>query len=173
LKAVVFVFFEPARELVYDSALDYKDFVNPMGWVSWNCCSTWCRGYMYQFLDDQDMWSLVEKNPKETGALEKHNTKVSLWEFFKNSKNHVFLNPSDEHIVGYMIHLNKNKTKWKSKTRKNWSKLNGISTIYALQFVKSFTIYYIKCVCLRIWVSKVYVQELRWESIKKVSTKKT
>jgi hypothetical protein len=24
------------------------------------------------------MWSLVEKNPKETGVLEKHNTKVSL-----------------------------------------------------------------------------------------------
>jgi hypothetical protein len=31
---------------------------------------------MYQFLDE--MWSLVEKNPKETGVLEKHNTKVSL-----------------------------------------------------------------------------------------------
>jgi hypothetical protein len=24
------------------------------------------------------MWSLVEKNPKEMGVLEKHNTKVSL-----------------------------------------------------------------------------------------------
>jgi hypothetical protein len=33
---------------------------------------------MYQFLDEHDMWSLVEKNPKETGVLEKHNTKVSL-----------------------------------------------------------------------------------------------
>jgi hypothetical protein len=33
---------------------------------------------MYQFLDEQDMWSLVEKIPKETGVLEKHNTKVSL-----------------------------------------------------------------------------------------------
>jgi hypothetical protein len=33
---------------------------------------------MYQFLDEQDMWSLVEKNFKETGVLEKHNTKVSL-----------------------------------------------------------------------------------------------
>jgi hypothetical protein len=32
---------------------------------------------MYQSLDDQDMWSLVEKNPKEMGVLEKHNTKVS------------------------------------------------------------------------------------------------
>jgi hypothetical protein len=30
---------------------------------------------MYQFLDEQDMWSLVEK---EMGMLEKHNTKVSL-----------------------------------------------------------------------------------------------
>jgi hypothetical protein len=52
-------------------------------------------------------------------------------------------------------------------------KLNGISTIYVLQFVKKITVYYIKCVCPRIWVSKVYVQELRWESMKKVSTKKT
>jgi hypothetical protein len=33
---------------------------------------------MYQFLDEQLMWSLVEKNPKEMGMLEKHNTKVSL-----------------------------------------------------------------------------------------------
>jgi hypothetical protein len=69
----------------------------------------------------------------------------------KNSKNHVFLNQSSEHIVGYMIHLNK------SKTTQNWSKLNGISTVYVLQFVKSFTIYYIKCVCPRIWVNKIYV----------------
>jgi hypothetical protein len=29
-------------------------------------------------LNELDMWSLVEKNPKETGVLEKHNTKVSL-----------------------------------------------------------------------------------------------
>jgi hypothetical protein len=29
------------------------------------------------------MWSLVEKNPKERGVLEKHNTKVSLWELKK------------------------------------------------------------------------------------------
>jgi hypothetical protein len=40
-------------------------------------------------------------------------------------------------------------------------KLNGISTIYVLQFVKYFTVYYIKCVCPRIWVTRVYVQELR------------
>jgi hypothetical protein len=33
---------------------------------------------MYQFLDEMDMWSLVEKNPKETWVIEKHNTKVSL-----------------------------------------------------------------------------------------------
>jgi hypothetical protein len=39
--------------------------------------------------------------------------------------------------------------------------LNGISRIYVLQFVKYFTIYYIKCVCPRIWISKVYVQDLR------------
>jgi hypothetical protein len=33
---------------------------------------------MYQLLDEQDMWSLVKKNPKEMGVLEKHNTEVSL-----------------------------------------------------------------------------------------------
>jgi hypothetical protein len=33
------------------------------------------KGYMYQFLDEQDMWSLVEKNPKKKGVLEKHNIK--------------------------------------------------------------------------------------------------
>jgi hypothetical protein len=38
---------------------------------------------MYQVFDEHDMWSLVEKNPKETGMLEKHDTKVSLWEFKK------------------------------------------------------------------------------------------
>jgi hypothetical protein len=38
-------------------------------------------------------------------------------------------------------------------------------------FVKSFTIYYIKCICPRIWVSKVYVEELRWESVKKFQLK--
>jgi hypothetical protein len=59
----------------------------------------------------------------------------------------------------------------KSKITENWSKLNGISTIYVLQFVKAFTIYYIKCVCPRIWVSKVYVQELRWKSMKKFQVK--
>jgi hypothetical protein len=29
---------------------------------------------MYQFLNEMDMWSLVEKNPKETRGLEKHDT---------------------------------------------------------------------------------------------------
>jgi hypothetical protein len=34
--------------------------------------------YMYQFLDEMEMWSLIGKNTKETGVLEEHNTKVSL-----------------------------------------------------------------------------------------------
>jgi hypothetical protein len=33
--------------------------------------------------------------------------------------------------------------------------------VYVLQFVKSFTIYHIKCVCPRIWVNRVHGQELR------------
>jgi hypothetical protein len=28
-----------------------------------------------------------------------------------NSKNHIFLNGNSEYIAGYLIHLNKNKTK--------------------------------------------------------------
>jgi hypothetical protein len=44
--------------------------------------------------------------------------------------------------------------------------------VYVLQFVKSFTIYYIKNVCTRIWVNRVHVQELRWEIVKKNSTEK-
>jgi hypothetical protein len=31
-----------------------------------------------KWLDEMDMWSVVEKNFEETGVLEKHNTKVSL-----------------------------------------------------------------------------------------------
>jgi hypothetical protein len=111
---------------------------------------------MYQFLDEQNMWSLIEKNPKEMGAW-KTLYKGKFMRVKKNSKNHVSLNRSGEHIAKYMIHLNKNKTKWKSKTTQNWSKFNGTSTIYVLQTVKSFTFYYMKCVCPRIFVNKVYV----------------
>jgi hypothetical protein len=44
--------------------------------------------------------------------------------------------------------------------KQNNTKLEQIEwnfKIYVLQFIKSFTIYYIKCICPRIWVSKVYV----------------
>jgi hypothetical protein len=83
LKVVVFFFLSLPKELVSDSTLNYKDSMNLTGCGSWNCCSTCCRGYMYQIFDEMDMWSLVEKNPKETGVLEKHNTKVGLWELKK------------------------------------------------------------------------------------------
>jgi hypothetical protein len=33
---------------------------------------------MYQFLDEEDMLSLVHKYPKGMGVLENYNTKVSL-----------------------------------------------------------------------------------------------
>jgi hypothetical protein len=45
---------------------------------------------MYQFLDEMDMWSLLEKNPKETGVLEKHNTKGKFMRIKKNSKKSCF-----------------------------------------------------------------------------------
>jgi hypothetical protein len=65
---------------------------------------------MYQFLDEQDMWSLVEKIPKRRGCLQ-NIIQGKFMRIKKISKNHVFLNRSGEHIAGYMIHLNKNKTK--------------------------------------------------------------
>jgi hypothetical protein len=34
--------------------------------------------FFFLSLPKEPIWSLVEKNPKETGVLEKHNTKVSL-----------------------------------------------------------------------------------------------
>jgi hypothetical protein len=71
----------------------------------------------------------------------------------KNSKNYVFLNQNSEHIDGYLIHLNKNKTKWKNKTTQNW-----VTKVYMFKNLD--------------W-PKVYVQELRWKSMKKVSSKKT
>jgi hypothetical protein len=52
---------------------------------------------MYQFLDEMDKWSLVEKNPKEMEELEKHNTKISLCK--KVVKNHAFLDRNGEHIA--------------------------------------------------------------------------
>jgi hypothetical protein len=118
LKVAIFFFFELAERAISKSALDYKDFVNPTRCGSWNCCSTWCRGYMYQFLDEQDMWSLVEKNPKVTGVLEKHNTKVSLWREI-NSKNHV----SSIRAVSTLLAIWKIKPNEKEKQHKigaNW-----------------------------------------------------
>jgi hypothetical protein len=39
-----------------------------------------------------------------------------------------------------------------------------------IQFVKSFTVYYIKCAYPKIWV---YVQEFRWELVEKIWVQKT
>jgi hypothetical protein len=83
-----------------------------------------------------------KKSQRDTGAW-KTQYKGKFMRIIFFCKNHVFLNQNGEHIADYLIHLNKNKTKWKSKTTQNWSKFNGISTIYVLQFVKSFTIYYV------------------------------
>jgi hypothetical protein len=51
----------------------------------------------------------------------------------------------------------------KAKQHKTRANRMEFQNVYVLQFVKSFTIYYIKCVFPRIWISKVYIQELRWE----------
>jgi hypothetical protein len=61
----------------------------------------------------------------------------------------------------------------KEKQQKTGANQMEFQNVSGLQFVKSFTIDYIKCVCPRSWVNRVYVQELRWEWVKKVSTKET
>jgi hypothetical protein len=64
--------------------------------------------------------------------------------------------------------LGVNETAKQHKTGANQMELQNV---YVLQFVKYFIIYYIKCVCPRIWISRVYFQKLRCESVKKISTK--
>jgi hypothetical protein len=74
------------------------------------------------FLDEMDMWSLVEKKSQRNKGTWKTWYKGKFMRIKKNSKNHVSLNRNSDHIAGYLMHLNKNKTRWKSKTTQNWSK---------------------------------------------------
>jgi hypothetical protein len=73
-------------------------------------------------------------------------------------------------IWSIWIKIKPNEKAKQYRTGANWTEFQNV---YVLQYVKSFTFYHIECVCPRIWVSKVYVQELKWESVKNVSTKKT
>jgi hypothetical protein len=66
--------------------------------------------FVFEFLDEGDMWSVDGKKPEETGLFEKHNFEVSLCQK-KTRKHHVFLNWTIEHSVGYLIQLIENKTK--------------------------------------------------------------
>jgi hypothetical protein len=56
----------------------------------------------------------------------------------RRSKNHVFLNRNGEHIVGYLIHLNKNKIKQMKKQNNieleqiEWNFNNLCLTIYKI-----------------------------------------
>jgi hypothetical protein len=65
---------------------------------------------MYQFLDEHGMWSLDKKN----------------------SKNNIFLNRSSEHIVGYMIQLNKIKPNEKAKQHKTGVNQMEFQNVYVL-----------------------------------------
>jgi hypothetical protein len=71
-------------------------------------------------------------------------------------------------IWSIWIKIKPNKKAKQHKIGANWMEFQQ-----SIQWVNFFTIYYIKCVCPRIWVSRVYVQELIWEPMKKNSTKKT
>jgi hypothetical protein len=48
----------------------------------------------------------------------------------------------------------------KAKQHKIGANRMEFQNVFGLQFVKSFLIYYIKCVCSSIWVNRIYVQEL-------------
>jgi hypothetical protein len=41
------------------------------------CISSRSFTFVYQFLDEEDIWSVDGKKPKETGLFEKHNPEVS------------------------------------------------------------------------------------------------
>jgi hypothetical protein len=83
LIVVVFFFLELAQRACFLFNLGLWGFCESHGVSELKLLFNMMLGYMYQLLDEHDMWRLVEKNPKEMGVLEKHNTKVSLWELKK------------------------------------------------------------------------------------------
>jgi hypothetical protein len=113
-------------------------------------------------LDEMDMWSLVGKNPKETWVLEKHNTKASLWELKKIVKIMLFSIGTVSTLLAISSIWIKIKPNEKAKQHRIGANRMEFQNVYVLQYVKSFTFYYINCVYPRIWVSRVYIQELRW-----------
>jgi hypothetical protein len=147
----LFFFLNLSKEPFFIQPWTIKDFVNPTGCASWNCCSTWCWGYMYQFLDEMDIDNRFSwKNPEEMRVLE-----IVKIMFFSIRTVSTLLA-----IWSIWIKMKPNEKAKQHKTRANRMELQNVRV---LQFVKSFTIYYIKCVCPRIWVNMLYVQELRWE----------
>ena len=65
-----FPFYNIPRNSISDSSSDCKDYMDSVGYGSLNSCLPWCSCYMNQFYSKKDMWSLVGKNPKDTGLFE-------------------------------------------------------------------------------------------------------
>ena len=66
---------------------------------------------MYEFADEQHMWSVVEGSPKGVEVIEKPKREVSILEGEKKIvKAHVLQNRNGEHIGSNLIQYNKNKT---------------------------------------------------------------
>jgi hypothetical protein len=160
------------REPVFYSSLDYKNYVNHTKYGLWKCCSTWCWRYTYQFFDEMNMWRLVEKNPKETGMLEKNITKQSFWgEFFFLN---VLFSVETMNILPILWSIWITiETSWKAKQYKIGANQMIFQNVDIIQIVKSFIIWYIKFECPRIRISTVYIEELIWDLVKKVWSKKT
>ena len=45
--------------------------------------------------------------------------------------------------------------------KKKKTKLEQIEWNYVIQFIKKITIYYIKCVCFRIWVARYIISNFK------------
>jgi hypothetical protein len=60
----------------------------------------------------------LKKSQRDRGAW-KTQYKGNFMRIKKIVKIMFFSNKNGEHMAGYLIHLNKNKTKWKSKTTQN------------------------------------------------------
>ena len=61
-------------------------------------------------------YTLNKKFERDKPGAENHNIKVRTWELLKKVKIVFSSIGRMSDIAGYLIHLNKNKTKWKSKT---------------------------------------------------------
>jgi hypothetical protein len=99
----------------------------------------------------------VEKNPKEMGILEKTWYKGKFMRIKKILKIMFFSIRTVSTLSAIWFIWIKIKPNEKEKQHKIGANRMELQNEYVLQFVKSFTIYYMICVYPRIWISSIYV----------------